>query len=163
MGKTLNLTKAGEYAIGAMCRLSLERETRRSPVSVAVLAEGQNLPVSFLAKIVAVLARAGLVRARRGPQGGVVLARHPSKITLLEIVEACEGVLARDFCVFYPSRPCDGPACEVFCPLRETEEKVRTHLEHVTLERMAESLRIHPNAARVRFTEDVDASVGRDR
>ena len=34
------------------------------------------------------LADAGIVESRRGPDGGTTLARHPSKITLLEIYEA---------------------------------------------------------------------------
>ena len=42
--------------------------------------------------------RAGILRSTRGVRGGVALARDPSDITLLEIFEACQGILTAGYC-----------------------------------------------------------------
>ena len=144
MAKCLNLTRAGEYALAALSRLALESEDSGKPVSVRSLARGQRIPKSFLSKILARCVQAGIVRSKKGPDGGVTLARPARATSLLAVIEACEGSYRRDSCVFYPSRECEGTRCEVYCPLREREERVRGELEGATLDDMARALRKHP-------------------
>lgn len=144
MSRCLNLSRAGEYAIAALSRLSLEAEGGREWVRTRTLARLQAIPPSFLVKILSRCARAGLVRTGKGPSGGVALARPPEGISLLEVIEACEGRLARQQCVFYQARTCSGPDCPVFCPLREEEERTRASLAGTTLAPMIEALRTHP-------------------
>jgi Rrf2 family protein len=62
--------------------------------SAAQLAEYYDLPPAYLAKQLQVLVRAGLLSATTGPRGGFRLARDPSEITLLELVEAVDGTAA---------------------------------------------------------------------
>ncbi|MBI5247618.1 MAG: Rrf2 family transcriptional regulator [Elusimicrobia bacterium] len=141
----LNLHRAGEYAIAALTRLALEsRGAAGEFVSVRALAEHQGIPKSFLSKILEQCARAGLITAKSGSRGGVALARPAEEISLLDILEACEGSYRRADCVFYSDRRCEGPACEVFCPLRKREEDVRLSLARTTVAEMARSLEIHP-------------------
>ncbi|MHB8901636.1 MAG: RrF2 family transcriptional regulator [Thermoguttaceae bacterium] len=49
-----------------------------------------GVPKPYLRKILNALGRAGLIETKRGYQGGVVLARPPEEITLMDIVEAVE-------------------------------------------------------------------------
>ena len=46
---------------------------------------------SYLAKVSGLLVKAGVLRAEKGAKGGVQLAKRPTQITLLEVVEACQG------------------------------------------------------------------------
>lgn len=46
---------------------------------------------TYLAKVTAVLSRAGLIKSQRGAQGGLQLGKEPKKITMLEVVEAAQG------------------------------------------------------------------------
>lgn len=55
------------------------------------IAESQQLPASFLAKIFQKLARQGLLSAARGPGSGYALARPATSITIREILEIVEG------------------------------------------------------------------------
>ncbi|MBI3565382.1 MAG: Rrf2 family transcriptional regulator, partial [Elusimicrobia bacterium] len=113
------------------------------------LAALQGIPKAFLSKILQQCARAGIIRAKKGAAGGVSLARAPRDITLLSIIEACEGSYARDACVFYATRRCTGPECEVYCALRQEEERLRRRLGRTTLADMARALSVHPDAAGV--------------
>lgn len=147
MPRCLNLTRAGEYAIAALSRLALEADgAAGAPVPVEELAALQGLPRDFLAKILGRCARAGLVRTKKGKDGGVSLARRPEDIPLLDVIQACEGSYRRDACVFYASRPCDGPECVVYCPLRREEEGLRSALGRRTLAEMSRALGVHPDA-----------------
>ncbi len=144
MSRCLNLSRAGEYAIAALSRLALQAEGGGGPFPTETLARAQGVPQSFLTKILARCARAGLVRTTKGPSGGVELSRPPERISVLEVIEACEGRLSRERCVFYQEKTCAGPDCAVYCPLREEEERTRLRLAQTTLARMAMALRSHP-------------------
>ncbi len=52
-----------------------------------------NIPLEYLLKILQQLVRANILRSKRGPRGGFLLAKPTSKITMLEIVEAVDGPL----------------------------------------------------------------------
>jgi Rrf2 family protein len=78
------------------------------------IAEDQQIPPSFLAKIVSQLSVAGLLQTSRGARGGVSLARTPEEISFLEVVEAIDGPILLNECV------ADGTACNFgdSCALR---------------------------------------------
>jgi Rrf2 family protein len=50
-----------------------------------------NIPLEYLLKILQNLTRANILRSKRGPRGGFSLARHVSRISMLDILEAVEG------------------------------------------------------------------------
>lgn len=81
----------GRYGLQFMVELALH--AGRGPVLVAAIAERQALPPKFLRVLLGGLKTAGLVKVQRGPNGGCELARHPSHITALEVLEALEGCL----------------------------------------------------------------------
>lgn len=146
MSRCLNLTRSGEYAIAALSRLALITANSASEyIPIQVLAESQSIPKSFLRKILRLCLKKGLLTAKSGPMGGVKLAKPSNSMTLLEIIESCEGNYRRDFCVFYPGRRCEGTDCSVYCPLRKKEEDLKRSLDCVTLAGMTKALKIHPN------------------
>lgn len=61
------------------------------PVQVRIIGERQGIPARYLEQIFQRLRKSGLVRGKRGPGGGYILARAPSEITLRHIVEGLEG------------------------------------------------------------------------
>jgi Rrf2 family protein len=61
---------------------------------VRVIGQRQRIPARYLEQIFQRLRRAELVRGKRGPGGGYVLARPAGAISLRDIVEAVEGPLA---------------------------------------------------------------------
>lgn len=140
MTSCLRLTAGGEYAVKVMAALALAG--RR--VTIGDLARQEDIPPSFLAKILRTLARNGLVVAAPGPRGGIQLSRPPAEVTLLSILEAYEGPFSRPACVFSRGKPCPGPECKAYCPLRRVEDEVRDHLKHIDLREMAASLARHP-------------------
>jgi len=68
------------------------------PIPPKRIAEELGLSPTYLAKVTRQLVRADVLRAFRGAKGGVKLSRAPEEITLLEIVEACQGRILGDYC-----------------------------------------------------------------
>ena len=82
----LKLTTRARYSVQALLDLSLQPSAQ--PVSVSAIAKRQDLPASYLEKLLIELRRAGIVRSVRGAHGGYVLARNANKISLGEVLEA---------------------------------------------------------------------------
>jgi Rrf2 family cysteine metabolism transcriptional repressor len=81
----------GRYGLQLMVDLALQ--AGRGPALVEAVAERQQLPPKFLRVLLGPLKTAGLLQVQRGPSGGCLLARHPSHINALEVLEALEGRL----------------------------------------------------------------------
>ena len=79
----------GRYGLQLMVELALQ--AGRGPILVDAIAGRQGLPPKFLRVLLGSLKTAGLVKVQRGPSGGCELARHPSHISALQVLEALEG------------------------------------------------------------------------
>ena len=93
----MQITRQADYAVRAVLHLARMGNTERAATST--VAKEQNIPPSFLAKIISQLSIAGLLHTSRGARGGVTLARDPQEITLLEVVEAIDGPIQLNECV----------------------------------------------------------------
>jgi Rrf2 family protein len=108
----MQITRQADYAIRAVLYISKLGPSQRAATSQ--IAKEQHIPPSFLAKIISQLSIAGLLQTSRGARGGVMLAKNPDEITLLEVVESIDGPIALNECVN------DQNACSFGddCPLR---------------------------------------------
>jgi Rrf2 family protein len=68
------------------------------PAVLAQAAHKLGESPTYLAKVARMLVRAGILRASRGVGGGVTMNRAPAEVSLLAIVEACQGAILPDFC-----------------------------------------------------------------
>jgi Rrf2 family protein len=130
----VRITAKADYAVRAAVELAAaaERDDDR-PVKGEQLARLQRIPQNFLENILTELRRAGIVRTRRGVDGGYQLARPAAAITVADVLRAVEGPLAavqgvRPNELHYPHAA--APVPEVWVALRAS---LRDVLEHVTL------------------------------
>ena len=93
----MQITRQADYAVRAVLYLARLGQEQRAATSQ--IAEEQQIPPSFLAKIVSQLSVAGLLQTSRGARGGVSLARDPDQISLLEVVESIDGPILLNECV----------------------------------------------------------------
>ena len=89
-------SRSAEYAIRAFVHLAQVNEGKYAMVKN--IAEQEDIPAHFLAKILQQLARKGLLRSSKGPTGGFALRVDPSEIRLLDIVEALDGLAPYQQC-----------------------------------------------------------------
>jgi Rrf2 family protein len=94
----MQVSRKVDYALRAVIHLANE-EHRSRACSVAEIADRERIPKQFLEKIIRDLIRTGLVRSRRGPHGGYVLARSAEDVTFRHVIEAVEGPISLNVCV----------------------------------------------------------------
>lgn len=82
----MKLTTRAHYSVKALLDLSLQPTSK--PISVAAIAQRQDIPAPYLEKLLIELRRSGLVRSVRGAQGGYCLTRQPAQISLGQILSA---------------------------------------------------------------------------
>lgn len=90
MIQLMKLSQGVEW--GLHCAAMLALSPAGAVVRREVLAGHYGLPDAYLAKHLHSLTRAGLLHAVPGPKGGYRLARDPARITVLDVVEAIDGV-----------------------------------------------------------------------
>ena len=93
----MQVSRKIDYALRAVIHLADEEAAERI-CSVSEIASRERIPRQFLEKIVQELIHKGLVRSRRGPHGGYVLARPADKMTFRDVIEAVEGPIAINNC-----------------------------------------------------------------
>jgi Rrf2 family iron-sulfur cluster assembly transcriptional regulator len=85
----MKITTRGRYAVMAL--VSLAAASRGNPVSLKDIARQEEIPEAYLQQLFSRLRRRNLVKSIRGPGGGFLLARHPSHITIGQIIRTAEG------------------------------------------------------------------------
>jgi Rrf2 family protein len=127
----VRITAKADYAVRAAVELAAADAD--GPVKGEYLARRQGIPQNFLENILTELRRAGIVRTRRGAEGGYQLARAAEDVTVADVLRAVEGPLAAVQGV-RPDQLHYGGAAErlpeVWVALRASLREV---LEHVTL------------------------------
>lgn len=83
----MKLSSRADYAAKAMLELTMSPER---PVTLAYLAHTQNISISYLEQIFALLRKHELVRSVRGPGGGYVLNKNLDEISVGDIVKAID-------------------------------------------------------------------------
>jgi Rrf2 family protein len=141
----LEITRQADYALRASVEVARLPEGERAPT--AAIAERQQIPLPFLAKIVSQLVVRGVLEATRGASGGVSLARAADNVTMLEIIEAIDGPITINRCTRDASA-CDMsptcPFCEIFT---EAQRALVDKLHNTTLAQLVARSEELENAA----------------
>jgi Rrf2 family cysteine metabolism transcriptional repressor len=79
---------------GIMAAIDLAMHLGTAPVQAKSIARRQAIPARFLEQVLHSMKKAGLVSSLRGAQGGYILSRKPSEVSIVEILEALDGPLS---------------------------------------------------------------------
>jgi len=130
----MQVTRAADYGVRVMMHLISENSTTRA--SLTDLADASEVSSAFLSKVLQRLVRAGYVASRRGKRGGFEILDRGRSATLLDILEALDGLPALNVCLLdggcHRSQWC--AAHEVWM---EAQERMRSALRAMTMETLA--------------------------
>ncbi|MBN1823495.1 MAG: Rrf2 family transcriptional regulator [Endomicrobiales bacterium] len=134
----MKISFKGDYALKIILDLALTYGQRITPIKE--ISRRQDIPEKFLEQIITTLKGAGYIKTVRGPKGGVFLAKHPSKVTLGDIIRLMEGPTSPVTCV---SRSAHARCTfEKQCVFKSVWEDVRDRINDVvdntTFQDMAE-------------------------
>jgi Rrf2 family protein len=126
----MKISTKGEYGFRAMLFIAMKGE--EGPVTSSEIAQRQAIPEPYLRQILAQLAKSGLVRSNRGPQGGHALGRPAEQVNLRDILVALEGRTTSVDQIL--SLPCNIEVGTRFCSIREVLLKVKNAVEEILSE-----------------------------
>ena len=121
----MKLSTRGRYGIHAMYDLACNADAGPQPIKA--IAERQNIPEAYLEQLFAVLKRDKLVISVRGAQGGYMLSRPASQITVGDVLRSLEGGLSLVDCL--DEEEACGKSCA--CPTRIVWLKIRDGLNAI--------------------------------
>lgn len=130
------ISKTCQYALRAIIYIAQKNGSKFIPVKE--IAAENNISHFFLGKIMTPLSRKGLIVSYKGPNGGVKLAKPADEITLLDIVEAVDGIDFKTEC-FLGLECRDDKSCVVHKSWKEVKEKYIDMLSNNTIAKILEN------------------------
>ena len=129
----MKLSTKGRYAVMAM--VDLARHGNGRPVSLAEIAERQEISLSYLEQLFAKLRRSGLVRSVRGPGGGYLLAHDQDETRICDIIVAVDEPIHAVRCTPGAALGCRGDRsrCLTHDLWEELSNQIRLYLSSVSL------------------------------
>jgi Rrf2 family protein len=85
----MKISTRGRYGIRLL--IDLAENIQEPHVSLASVAERQEISVRYLEQVVIILRRAGFIRSVKGASGGYSLARPPQDIVIGDVLRILEG------------------------------------------------------------------------
>ncbi len=120
-----------DYGVRALVELALHYG--HGQVQTAEIATKQGIPEAYLEQLMTTLHRYGLVTSRRGPQGGHMLAMHPSEINLSTVMNTLEGNPSLLDCFTDPNDCALSEACAQRDVWKAVDEAIQGVLSKITV------------------------------
>jgi Rrf2 family protein len=127
------VTRETDYAVRTMLYLARNNGKR---VSVTEIAQAMQIPKTFLAKLLQRLVKQHLLVSARGMNGGFQLAKKPSEITLLDIMEIMQGPAGINVCAIDSGRCGFSSTCTVHPVWVDIRKEVEKKLGKVTIAKL---------------------------
>jgi Rrf2 family transcriptional regulator, iron-sulfur cluster assembly transcription factor len=116
---TVFFSKACELGIQAVLFLSIKKG--KIIFNAEEVSRELKVPKEFVSKVLQILTNSGIVGSKKGKSGGFYLAKSPSQIKLIDIVEAIDGLDSFKSCLLgFP-----GCSSEKPCPVHDKWGKLR--------------------------------------
>ena len=133
MHSILRISDAASLAIHAAAFLA---GNPGKPWTTREIADALRVSENHLSKVLQRMAKAGLVQAQRGPNGGSRLAKSPEEITLLDVYRSVDGELPQGDCLLGNS-VCSPGNCIFGGFLRKVREELMDKLANTRLTSIA--------------------------
>lgn len=113
--------------------LNLAQRYGQKAVSARILSDEEKVSYQITCKLLQKLHQSGLVGSQMGPQGGYFLAHPPNETTLSSIVQAIQGPLSINRCLFEKKICPKQPDCPISKKLAELQDSVESFLNNTAL------------------------------
>lgn len=134
----IRLSTKGRYGARLMLNLAHHYNNGNEAVILKNVADEEEISIRYLEQIVITLKINRLVKSIRGPGGGYTLAKRPSDIKLIEILNALEGRCCLVECVDDDDYCNRIPICATYDIWKEASILLKDYFESITLQDLIE-------------------------
>ncbi|HAF07828.1 MAG: Rrf2 family transcriptional regulator [bacterium] len=133
-----SLVKISESTFAAIHSVVyLVKEKRVVKIGELSSMTGSSIPV--LSKVLQYLTKRGIIESIRGPQGGFIFSKDPSKVNLLEIFQIMEGPIEKNVCPFNKKK-CHFKRCVFDNVVKKINKEFLDYLEKTTVAELAKKI-----------------------
>lgn len=125
----MHITLEADYAVRIVEQLAVNNKR----MDAKLISEKAKVPTRFCLKILRKLVSKGIVKSYRGTNGGYILSKEPSQITLGSVIEAVEGKYFISRCLS-GEYECDQVCCKFHKIYDEISSLVRDKLNSFTFD-----------------------------
>src|SRR5210317_2193081 len=126
----MKLTRFTDYSLRVLIYLGLRDDGR---VTIREISDAYGISRNHLMKVVSLLTRMEYLDARRGPGGGIALARSPSEIVIADVIRDMEDDLNLVECFCEDGSCLIKPMCVLKSALNKALKAYLDTLEQYTL------------------------------
>ncbi len=130
----MKVTQESDYAIRMCCAL----DEAGGVLDTGELSERVAISKSIALKVLRKLRTAGIVKSRKGAEGGYELARDPTSLSLIDIIEAIEGKVyiskCLDDCHYCSLNGYNKISCKVHMAFLKINDDLTKKLSAVTVQ-----------------------------
>ncbi len=153
----MRLTTKGRYAVTAMLDLALHSDS--GPITLAEIADRQDISLSYLEQLFARLRKRQLVSSIRGPGGGYMLGRKAGDIDIAGVITAVDERIDTTACGGQGN--CNGDKrCITHQLWQDLSNSIYDYLSHISLQDLMDR-QCHQEAAQEIATLDRGAARSR--
>jgi len=135
----VKITYKGDYALKAVLDLALHYDKGVS--TIHGISKRADIPIKFLEQVLLDLKRGGFVESKRGKEGGYLLAKPPSKITVGDVVRFIDGPIEPIGCLDKKYSGCRDMYSCVFRKIwQETARSISLIVDNVNFEDLAKEV-----------------------
>ncbi len=85
----MNISKKAEYGIRAV--IAIARHSQNKPLQISEISEKESIPIKFLEQILLNLKNNGILKSKRGANGGYLLGKSCVNISVGMVLEIIDG------------------------------------------------------------------------
>ena len=126
------LSRSATYGLRAVLYLSLRSE-KDELFGVKAIAKDLDLPESYLGKVLQNLVRKGIISSAKGPRGGFFIKKQNLSRTVIEIVEAIDGLEQFSSCGLGLNECSDEKPCPIHKEYGALRDGLFNLLSHKTI------------------------------
>ncbi len=127
------------YGLQAMLFIALHASEDEN-VGLSTIAKEQDIPKHFLSKILQLLVKHKLLISMKGPTGGFNLNRPADQITLIEVIDAIDGLDVFNKCGIGFKQCNDDHPCPIHQDFKKVRNRVQNLFETKTLQELTEDV-----------------------
>ncbi len=128
-----HISTKGDYGLLLLSTLAENQAKGKNKISLREVVAQKKLPLKYLGEIAAELKKAGIITSKEGRDGGYSLAKTPSEISLIDVLEALEGKVAPVKCCSKEKTCSIQSTCSVKSTWEEAANMMRDFLKNKSL------------------------------
>lgn len=127
------LSKSCQYALKSLLQIT-KHSKNQERIGAKELADELNIPFHFVAKILQILVREGIISSQKGPNGGFYMTKENMSHSLADVVRAIDGKGLFTNCILGLKACSEKHPCPLHFEFQDIKARIRKGMEETSLE-----------------------------